>query len=90
MYWLAYPLKRIKHYPWFSLIGAIGDSGNPDIGGDPEPMTTFLIGSNLQIRVTGDGYLHCFANDAVSLFGDKTWFYRNNHGSISLKVSRVT
>jgi len=77
-----YGTKREEDFPWFSLVGAIANGGNPGIDGTPAPHETFLIGDGRTYEVKNPGYLYCFANDS--------WhFYDNNRGSVSLKVKRV-
>lgn len=67
--------KRVKNTECFVLCGTIGTCDS----------SAFAIGNSLanhEIKQNGD--LHFFANDHQSRF-----FYRNNSGSIKVKVLRV-
>ena len=58
---------------WFALVGAVGK----------DEARLFLIGENLEgWEAKGDGELMCFANDVPRA-------YFNNHGSITLTITRV-
>jgi uncharacterized protein (DUF2235 family) len=73
--------RREEKMPWFALVGAIANGGNPREDGTPEPHETFKIGDGCTYTPKRSGYLHCFANDA--------WhFYDNNRGSVTLSVTR--
>jgi hypothetical protein len=74
--------KRDRHAPWFSLVGGIAKSGNPDPSGAPMPVTTFEIGiTEKDHRIEHDGYLYCFANDSKQLPGA-------SKGSIRVEIIR--
>lgn len=79
--------RREEDKPWFALIGAIANGGNPNPDGTPVPSETFLIGAGCEYPPQGGamakpGYLYCFANDAWD-------FYGNNRGSVTLTVRRL-
>lgn len=77
-----YGTRREEALPWFSLVGAVANGGNPGIDGTPAPHEIFPIGAEHLHSVKMAGYLHCFANDA--------WhFYDNNRGSLVLTVRRI-
>lgn len=89
VHWLESSAKRVDTAPWFCLICAIGDAGNPDNAGNPQPMTVFAVGKGVaRLAVKKGGYLYGFANDAVLPLGE-TIFYRNNRGSVRLTVTRI-
>jgi len=72
--------RRIETAPWFALIGFIAS----DVGATDSTLPegeTFLIGDKTTFMPKQSGYLYCFANDAWQT-------YKNNRGSVSLKVSR--
>lgn len=72
--------KRFESAPWFSLIGFLAS----EFGKNERMLPTgemFEIGSGTSLIPKCSGYLYCFANDAWQA-------YHNNHGSVSLKVSR--
>ncbi|MBT8075251.1 MAG: DUF2235 domain-containing protein, partial [Gammaproteobacteria bacterium] len=69
--------KRVEEIPWFCLVGAIANSGNPAEDGTPIPSEIFRIGKERKYTPLESGYLYCFANDAWN-------FYDNNRGSVSL------
>ena len=74
--------RRVEDMPWFALVGAIANGGNPGRDGTPAPHEHFLIGDGTTLTVEQPGYLYCFANDA--------WhFYDNNRGSVMLTIERV-
>ncbi|MCF7805930.1 MAG: DUF2235 domain-containing protein [Candidatus Marinimicrobia bacterium] len=73
--------RRYEKYPWFSLVGVVGDGGNPTGDGTPEPHSHFLIGDGTTFTPATSGYLYCFANDAWN-------FYGNNRGSVRLRIAR--
>ncbi len=78
-FWLT---KRHEEFPWFSLVGVIGN-GKPD-GSKPAAHDTFLIGKGVpKHRVERSGYLYAYANDAWN-------FYENNRGSVTLTVTRLS
>lgn len=81
--------KRQEDMPWFSLVGAIVNGGNPMPDGSPQLHETFLIGdgcnypSSSTSVIEKPGYLYCYANDS--------WhFYDNNRGSVMLTVKRLS
>lgn len=77
-----YGTRRAENHPWFALLGAVANGGNPGIDGTPDPHATFCIGTGCSSTVAAAGYLYCFANDA--------WhFYGNNRGSVMLSVQRL-
>jgi hypothetical protein len=89
VHWLEASAKRVENAPWFCLICAIGDAGNPDNEGNPQPMTVIAVGrENPRLAVKIGGYLYGFANDAVPPLAE-TVFYRNNRGSVQLQVTRT-
>lgn len=69
-WWLApfIPLRRVPAARWFALIGAINRQGE------------FTIGLGTTYTPKTSGHLSCFANDAMSRYG-------NNHGSLRLRVT---
>lgn len=74
--------KREEAFPWFALVGAVANCGNPESDGTPAGHETFLIGEGCARTPERSGYLYCFANDS--------WhFYDNNRGSVALKVTRL-
>jgi hypothetical protein len=80
-------LRREGSMPWFALVGAIANGGNPQIDGTPQPLESFLIGQKCDYPQSGSaigkpGYLYCFANDIWELYG-------NNRGSVALTVERL-
>ncbi|WP_456382196.1 DUF2235 domain-containing protein [Hydrogenimonas sp.] len=74
--------KREEKYPWFSLVGAVANGGNPKKDGTPAPHETFRIGRKCKHSPKKSGYLYAYANDAWN-------FYDNNRGSVRLKIERV-
>lgn len=77
--------RRQEDLDWFSLIGVVANAKKDELEykDDKDKHETFLIGDGTSRAVFKSGYLYCFANDA--------WrFYRNNKGSISLKVERIS
>jgi hypothetical protein len=72
--------KRVEKYPWFCLVGAIANGGNPKKDGTPAPHETFRIGSGCTRTPKKSGYLYPFANDAWN-------FYADNRGSVRLTVT---
>lgn len=75
--------KRFESYPWMSLIGVIANCGNPGYDGTPDKHQDFLIGENCELKnISRSGYLYCFANDSWE-------FYWNNHGSVTVTISRI-
>ena len=75
--------RREEKYPWFALVGAVANGGNPKKDGTPAPHETFKIGSKKKkFTPKKPGYLYAFANDAWN-------FYGNNRGSVRLTVTRI-
>jgi uncharacterized protein (DUF2235 family) len=85
-----FPLtKRVESIPWSALVGAIandGEDGDPAVKSDGSPHPHQCVGlacfEQEPLCVASSGYLFGFANDAW-------YFYRNNRGTIRLKVTRV-
>ena len=80
--------RRNEDMPWFALVGAVANGGNPAANQATAAHETFLIGKECEFpnqadaRITQPGYLYCYANDA--------WhFYDNNRGSVTLTVKRL-
>ncbi|WEM43816.1 DUF2235 domain-containing protein [Photobacterium sp. DA100] len=71
--------KRNEDAPYFCLMGAIANGGNPNTDGTHSPLREFSIGAGTTITVKKSGYLYCFPNDAWG-------FYGNNRGYVTLKV----
>ncbi len=74
--------RREEKIPWFALVGAVANGGNPKKDGTPAPHETFKIGKKCRHVPKKPGYLYAYANDAWN-------FYRNNRGSVHLKITRV-
>ena len=75
--------KRVEEYKWFALVGVVANRPGTDKKGDPWAHQTFKIGTSLKgLEPEESGYLHCFANDAWSAYG-------NNRGSVRLTIKRV-
>ncbi|ABE54158.1 conserved hypothetical protein [Shewanella denitrificans OS217] len=80
--------KRVESLEWFVAVGCIAnDDGvlnavNND--GSPEPHKYFALPDHEQhgLEVKNSGYFYAFANDVWSL-------YNNNHGSITLTITRI-
>ncbi|MFM2476382.1 DUF2235 domain-containing protein [Celerinatantimonas sp. MCCC 1A17872] len=76
--------KRDENAPWFSLIGSV--ASNLTSPSDPHALgqhETFYIGKGLDnFTPQKSGYLYAYANDAWK-------FYFNNHGSVTLVVTKV-
>ncbi len=82
--------KRIEHMPWFIAVGCIANDSNQEKAvtndGSPHPhqyvaLPRYQKKTNA-LEVESSGYFYAFPNDVWSL-------YRNNQGSIQLKVIRV-
>lgn len=73
--------KRVESSPWFCLMGAIANSGNPGKDGTHGQLQLFEIGAGAILRPNKSGYLYCFANDAWG-------FYGNNRGYVTLTVTQ--
>lgn len=71
--------RREEDLPWFSLVGVIANGGEPGKDGSPARGEVFLIGDSATFTPMRSGYLYCFANDVLSLYG-------NNRGSVTLRV----
>ncbi len=81
-------MRRAEKMPWFALVGAIANGGNPQIDGTPQPLESFLIGNGCDYPAPGKsidkpGYLYGYANDLWSMYG-------NNRGSVTLTVERLS
>lgn len=74
--------KRYEKAPWFCLMGAIANSGNPDEDGTPAAAEIIKIGTGCKYTPLKPGYLYCFANDAWG-------FYDNNRGSVLLTIRKA-
>jgi len=75
--------RRVESLPWFALVGAIANGGNPTADGTPQPHEIIPIKDGCRYTPEKSGYLYCFANDA--------WhFYDNNRGSVNLTITRLT
>jgi hypothetical protein len=75
--------KRHENSPWFCLMGAVANGGNPQKDGTHAPLESFEIGDKARYQVKGSGgYLYCYPNDAWG-------FYGNNRGYVTLKVEVV-
>lgn len=73
---------RFERARIFSLIGTVANGVDGTVSGN-RPDETFEIGRVLlNYQVQRDGYFYAYANDVWS-------FYFNNHGSVSLKITRV-
>lgn len=75
--------RREERSPFFCLMGAIANGGNPKLDGTAAPLKTFEIGKSHTMEVKKSGYLYCFANDAWG-------FYNNNRGYVSLTVREAS
>ncbi|MDD5330280.1 MAG: DUF2235 domain-containing protein [Sulfuricella sp.] len=80
-------MRREENMPWFALVGAIANGGNPKLDGTPLPHETFLVGEACEYPAAGaklaqPGYLYCFANDLWGMYG-------NNRGQVTLTVRRL-
>ena len=80
--------KRVEHFRWFSLVGAIANDCGMDAkmpnDGSPTPHQYVNLPDHVStpLLITSPGYLFCFPNDVWSL-------YDNNHGSVSLTITRT-
>ncbi|TXT39963.1 MAG: hypothetical protein FD135_1715 [Comamonadaceae bacterium] len=80
--------KRVEHFRWFTLVGAIandcGVGATMPNDGSPTPHQYVNLPDHVStpLIITSPGYLFCFPNDVWSLYG-------NNHGSVSLTITRV-
>lgn len=74
--------RREEDMPWFALVGAVANAGNPKPDGTPARHEVYIIGEGRDFRPKQPGYLWCFANDAWQ-------FYGNNRGSVTLTVERL-
>ncbi|WP_457594561.1 DUF2235 domain-containing protein [Hydrogenimonas sp.] len=75
--------RREEKIPWFALVGAVANGGNPKKDGTPAPHETFKIGKKCKHSPKKSGYLYAYANDAWN-------FYGNNRGSVTLKITRLS
>lgn len=76
--------RREEGMPWFCLVGAVANAGNPEEDGTPDRHQIFKIGNGVDdFGPTESGYLYGFANDAWN-------FYSNNRGSVKLVVERIS
>jgi len=79
--------KRVENMKWFTMVGAIAnDSGASNIvtndGSAVEHQYVDLTQhKKIPLVIKNPGYLYCFANDVWSL-------YKNNHGSVTLTITR--
>lgn len=77
--WLS---ARYEKARFFSLIGSLANGIDGNATGNRQDET-FEIGNQLvDYKVGRDGYFYAYANDAWS-------YYYNNHGSVSLTITRV-
>lgn len=82
--------KRVEHLPWFIAVGCISNDSNEEKAvtndGSPFPHEYFSLPryqkNSKYLEVKCSGYFYAFPNDVWSL-------YRNNQGSINLKITRV-
>ncbi|MGI2260581.1 DUF2235 domain-containing protein [Shewanella sp. GXUN23E] len=86
-----YGTRRHEDIPWFRLVGVItndlgkGDGNAVRHDGSPCPHQYFdatQYQGEQRLEVTEPGYLYAYPNDAWAM-------YDNNHGSVSLTVTRV-
>jgi hypothetical protein len=76
--------RREEGMPWFSLVGAVANAGNPEEDGTPGRHQVFEIGTDCDdFGPSQSGYLYAFANDSWN-------FYDNNRGSVRLMVERIS
>lgn len=73
--------KRVEGIPWMALIGMVTDGAVDPQTGIQQPYVPFEIGTRCELDVSLGGYLYAFANDSWG-------FYDNNHGSVTLTVTR--
>jgi hypothetical protein len=83
----AVPLRRELIRPWFRVVVRIGGRGGEEVFLDPDTTDTHLIDE--VIKVTRDGELFLFVNDAViGIPGRYGHFYTNNQGSTKVTIQR--
>jgi uncharacterized protein (DUF2235 family) len=75
-------LKRQADMPYFALVGAIANGGNPDYDGTALPHETFFIGNGCVYSPKESGYFYCFANQCWRHVG-------KNGGCITLVVEEL-
>lgn len=74
--------KRVVDSPWMALIGVVTDGRFDEKTGVQRPYEPFEIGERCEQQVSHEGYLYTYANDSWG-------FYENNHGSVTLTVTRT-
>lgn len=80
--------KRVEELNWFVLVGAIAnDSGTErPVKNDGTPVPHQQVDltrhESRPLKIMHSGYLYCFPNDVWTLYG-------NNHGSITLTITRT-
>jgi hypothetical protein len=83
---LAARWRRIPTSRWFCLIGEVHASDEPIEG---SALTALSIGEGGTFQSLYAGRLFAYAND-VRLGMFPSAFYLNNHGSVSLRVTRTS
>lgn len=78
-FWLS---RRVDAAPWFALIGVVANGIAPQAGMPGHQHQFFVIGRGCQFTPQKSGYFYAYANDAWHM-------YDNNHGSVSLTLSRA-
>ena len=78
-FWLS---RRVDAAPWFALIGVVANGIAPEVGMPGHQHQFFVIGRGCQFTLQKSGYSYAYANDARHM-------YDNNHGSVSLTLSRA-
>jgi len=79
--------KRVENMRWFTMVGAIAnDTGVSEaVSNDGSAVEHQYVDlteyETTPLTIKNSGYLYCFANDVWS-------FYKNNHGSVELTVTR--
>jgi uncharacterized protein (DUF2235 family) len=79
---ILFGAPRLNSAPWMALTGMVAGS-DPDQTGAQPASSPFCIGDHHESAVDLPGYFYAFANDAWG-------FYRNNRGSVTLTVTRVS
>jgi len=83
---IAVPLRRELIRPWFRVVARFGGVGGEETFLDPDPKDKSIAEV---IRVTRDGELFLFINDAVlGIPGLFDIFYRYNVGTADVTVTR--
>lgn len=86
-----YGTRRHGDIPWFRMVGVItndmGLQSGPVVGNDGSPRPHQYVDLTLHdadnpLELQHGGYLYAYANDAWSM-------YDNNHGAITLRVTRL-